>query len=405
MNIDLPSDPGDAFLVLSLAIDAHFPGHIDSCYLKEEDRARWAIERIPLTDIVSACYALETDLTNRVGPDAERYAYLVDQLGAMRRKVEFSTEGKSTVANEARAFLGIEPEWIDDAIFDREQDRLRGLLPLNGGSLHERENAFRRNGQVKLTPTSPTVYAIMDWLQSRVRKLLTLPVGERADIFLNDALLSMAYHRYQGNMISTMEINPMRVMDIAGLISLIAHEVYPGHHTELVIKECTLNRRRGWREHQVTIIDAPSCVIAEGIATRGLYVIITQDELIERCGELLTLSGLDRGDAETRVQVEKSRQILRNIVNNAALLLDDPTVSERDILYYITEKGLTDDREAQRMLRFARTVRSYALTYSQGSKLVDQFLDRVDDKPSALAKLLREPVTPTILKAWYANAA
>lgn len=92
------------------------------------------------------------------------------------------------LADEAQALYAIRPMWQDEGIFEEGHTRLEDVLP-SGGSLRER---------------------MQDW---------------------------MAYNRYLGNSKSRIEINTDLPMRVSVLPGLIAHEGYPGHQTDLSIKE------------------------------------------------------------------------------------------------------------------------------------------------------------------------
>ena len=51
------------------------------------------------------------------------------------------------------------------------------------------------------------------------------------------------------------------------VVALVAHELYPGHHTERVWKEQLLYTDRGQLEESVLVYGTPQSVITEGIAT------------------------------------------------------------------------------------------------------------------------------------------
>ena len=53
---------------------------------------------------------------------------------------------------------------------------------------------------------------------------------------------------------------------------LVAHEAYPGHHTEHTRKEVGLVRRRHWHEETIFLVGTPQCTLAEGLADLGAEV-------------------------------------------------------------------------------------------------------------------------------------
>ena len=55
---------------------------------------------------------------------------------------------------------------------------------------------------------------------------------------------------------------------------LVAHEAYPGHHTEHTTKEVGLVRGRQFLEETIFLVGTPQCLLAEGLADLGLQVVM-----------------------------------------------------------------------------------------------------------------------------------
>ncbi len=77
------------------------------------------------------------------------------------------------------------------------------------------------------------------------------------------------YNWYDGGLRSRVDLNtdlPIRAPDLLGVMS---HETYPGHHLEHAWKEAELVTRQSRLEASVLLINAPECLISEGLAEVG----------------------------------------------------------------------------------------------------------------------------------------
>ena len=215
-----------------------------------------------------------------------------------------------------------------------------------------------------------------------------------------------AYNWYLGSGRSRIEINtdlPLRVTELPGLL---AHEGYPGHHTELSIKEKTLVGTLGWTEHSVALINSPSCVIAEGIATRALEVLMSDAERIAWLNaELLPRAGFPHLDAARELALQAARRKLAGVSGNTAFLLHDRGASRDDLLAYHQRWALSRPVEAQSNFAFISNplYRSYIFTYHLGGELLDALFAARGGTDAWFTRLLTEAATPNQVRAWIAG--
>ena len=137
------------------------------------------------------------------------------------------------------------------------------------GRAHDRAADGARNSVEQVKSLLGEITAA---LRQRTRARFPLPEDEAFDVhFVKDQPWG-GYNWYLGGCRSSIDMNTDLPLRIAHLTGLLAHEGYPGHHTELANKEMRLVRERGWIEHSIGLMNSPSCVITEGIATRALEV-------------------------------------------------------------------------------------------------------------------------------------
>ena len=65
------------------------------------------------------------------------------------------------------------------------------------------------------------------------------------------------------------------------LLSLAAHEGYPGHHTHFSINEQRLYRELNQFEHSILLLHSPKLIISEGIAHKAISVLFSSQESAE----------------------------------------------------------------------------------------------------------------------------
>ena len=82
---------------------------------------------------------------------------------------------------------------------------------------------------------------LTDELSRRSAELVGLPEGESVDYdYVTDKPWS-AYNYYRGDLRSRVEVNTDVPMVPDVVVELVAHETYPGHHTEHAWKEQLLD--------------------------------------------------------------------------------------------------------------------------------------------------------------------
>jgi hypothetical protein len=212
----------------------------------------------------------------------------------------------------------------------------------------------------------------------------------------------MAYNRYLGGYRSRIEINSDLPMEVNGLAITIAHEGYPGHHTELAMKEANLIRRRGYQEHLLTLINSPSSVIAEGIATSALETVLTDQELEDWYREeILPRAGISHLEAKIMIGIGRAERKTRSLWGNAAFMLHDQKKSTAEIISYLQKYEMSTEQEANRAIQFMSGPldRSYIFTYTAGYDLLEELFSMAD-RDKYFARLLEEPVTPSQIREW-----
>jgi len=192
---------------------------------------------------------------------------------------------------------------------------------------------------------------------------------------------------------------------IEQVVPVLPHETYPGHHTELAIKEYLLYREKGWAEHSVLAI-GPQAVVSEGLAMWAWEIIFEGSELVDFLREeLYPLAGLPSEHVERDIGVIRASVSMLGVVDgNAALMLHRDGRSPAEVQQYLVYYGLVTADRAAKGLEFMLNPlwRSYTFNYGVGRKLLAPLLqgpDRVEN----FARLLSEPFTPAQVRQWLTD--
>jgi hypothetical protein len=393
---------GEDFVKIALAIDEHLPGYVDSYFGPEE----WKQEakgagKILLHDLSRRVDHLVDEISHADGMDAQRRDFLARQVTAMQMSLRLLSGEKVSLTEEVSALYDVQPQWKDEAVFEEAHRELDQVLP-EGGSLMERSEKWKKSLEIPMEKVRELIPPVTSKLRERTRKKFALPHEESFVVEFVSNQPWGAYNWYLGEYKSRIDINTDQPARLPFLPGLIAHEAYPGHHTELVIKEEKLIRQRKYHEHVLTLINSPSCVIAEGIATSALETVLTNSELEDWYREeLLPRAELTHIDPKRILEISRAGDKMAGLWGNAAFMLHDQNKNTDDILSYLQEHGLHTSKEADQAIKFISNplYRSYIFTYHVGYDLLKELFSR-GDREKYFARLLEEPVTPSQVRQW-----
>jgi hypothetical protein len=399
---------GREYARLSFAIERHVPGFIDA-YLGPDD-LRAALDPGP-TGYPQA-HALVTatrELLARIPMlDATegRKGYLTKQVEAMLATARRVAGEELPYREEVRLLFDIEPVATPAGVYDAAIADLETLLP-GDGPIAERLIAWRQSYAIPPETARRLVDIILPELRARTQEFVDLPEGESIEIRMVQDQPWSGYNWYLGNGRSRVDLNTDLPIYAYRLTDLLAHEGYPGHHTEHALKE-RLYTEQGLGEHALQLINTPECVISEGIATLAEKMLFDPNELVRFRRERVYPAAGISGDTEREVAIGTALRILRSVPGNAALLLHEEGRDPQDVVAYLQRYGLVAEAEARQRLRFIADPlwRAYIFTYHVGYELISGWLDQVpDERQGRFRTLLTEQVYPSQIAAWTASGA
>jgi len=395
----------EQFVQLALAINEHLPGYVDSYFGPGE----WAQEarqagKLSLSDLTQRVGELAANISSANEWDAQRKDFLERQINAMQMSLRLLAGENVSLAEEAQALYDIQPAWVDETYFLDHQKWLDETLP-KGDSLKERLENWKSSLEIPFEKARDLLPFITSTLRELTHRKFSLPEDESFVVEFISNEPWMAYNRYLGQYKSRIEINTDIPMRINGLAVTIAHEGYPGHHTELCMKDARLIRQEGYHEHLLTLINSPWSEIAEGVATSALETLFTDQELEDLYREeILPRAGMTHIDINTMMEISRAERKTRNLWGNAAFMLHDQRKSPGEVVSYLQKYEMSTEEDANRAMQFMSGPldRSYIFTYSAGYDLLEELFS-IADRDQYFARLLEEPVTASQIREWIKN--
>ncbi|MFI2840503.1 DUF885 domain-containing protein [Mycolicibacterium sp. PDY-3] len=391
----------DEYLLLGLRFDRVEEGYVDSFTGDPALRRKVADEPAPdPADLARTAQRLLAEVPAAEGLDAQRRAYLSAHLKAL------ACAGRK-FAGEDVGFVEEVREYFDVDIVKGDQDRYRDahrrLDEALGGSgpLAQRLQSHRQAEEIPPNRLEECIHAFSSALRDTVRATFPLPDTETVTYEVVTDKPWSGFNYYLGDYASTVAVNADLKQQMSNLPRLVAHESYPGHHTEHCRKEAGLVAGLNQQEQTIFLVNTPQCLMAEGLADLALYAAIGPD-----WGGWATEIYADLGlrfDGERSAAVSEAAAALADVRQDAALMLHDEHRDVDDVVAYLSQWLLVSDERARQMLRFLSSPlwRAYTSTYVEGYRLLRAWLD---DRPAAVSlterftRLLDEPLIPSSLR-------
>jgi hypothetical protein len=384
------------YLGLGLAVGRHVDGFVDSYYGPPEladraaagpphdaralaERARRLLARISAEDSI----------------EAQRRRWLGSQVRGLHTTARKLAGEPIAYLDEIESCYGVRPAFTDEDGFAEAHRRLDAALPGSGG-LRDRYIAWREAQVVPPDRLGRAISSLAEDFRQRTAEAFGLPEGERIDFELVSDKPWGGFNYYLGGLHSRVAINTDLPVLSPVLGHIVAHEAYPGHHTEHCRKEAGLVRRDGRLEETIALVGTPQCLLAEGLADLGLEVIAGARPEPVVASHLKPL-GIPYDD-EVAAAVADAAEVLGAVRGNAAILVHDRGVPADDGISYIERWSLTTPARAAKAMEFLMdpTWRAYPFCYIDGLRICRDF---VGGSPERFRRLITEQLLPADLVA------
>jgi len=383
----------ERYLELGLRLGRHIDGMVDAYFGPPDIKARTDAE--PVVEprrLVEDARRLVADI-DQSDLDAARRHYLAAQARGLHTTAEKLAGADISYSDEVERCYGVRPRRTSEDELASAHAELDAALP-GTGPLAERLNAWREQQVVPPEKLRAVIDSIAEDLRERTQRLWGLPDGEHIEFELVTNEPWSGFNYYLGDLRSRVAINtdlPVLSLNIA---HLVAHEAYPGHHTEHTRKEVGLVRRRQLLEETIFLVGTPQCLVAEGLADLGLEVAVSPDPdaRAELTASHVKPLGV-RYDTEVAAALGRASKGLAGVRANAALLLHEDGAAVDAVINYLERWGLLARPRAAKSVEFLTdpTWRAYSTCYDEGLPLCREF---VGGDPARFERLITEQLTP-----------
>ncbi|NYH80195.1 hypothetical protein FHR84_003544 [Actinopolyspora biskrensis] len=325
-----------------------------------------------------------------------RREFLLGQLAALDCAARVLAGERIPFGARLRLCFQTEAATGDGDGYERAHSELDGVLP-PGGSLAERMADFRKRDRIPRRLVPDCVRALAESLRVETRNRFGLPAHETATYrFVEDASFS-GLQRCLGNRRSRVSISLAAPHRLGTLPRLLAHETYPGHHTQYC--------RAGFPEQAIALANTPQCVVAEGLAELGLDVLIGRGWGSWARRVLSGICGIPHGELAERV--DDAQRKLAGVRRDAALMLHEHGADPARVRAYLRHWLLLDEDRCESLFRLLENPRAgaYSVLYPAGTDLVGSWVTAEGDagRSRRYLRLLEEPFAPRTLRKGVAG--
>lgn len=388
----------ERYVMLGLSLGRHLDGLVDAYY----GPPSWKAEADTVTPhtlpaLIADAARLIADIDAGLEPEVEgrRRAWIRAQVVGLHA-VGRSLDGQPlSYLDEVEASYGVRPEPVAEDDLAAAHRRLAEALP-GTGDLRERVIAWREAHTIPPDRLDEAIRTLAEDFADRTRRTWGLPDGEHIEWVLETDKPWSGFNYYLGDLRSRVAINVDLPVQSLVLGHLVAHEAYPGHHTEHCRKEVGLVRQRGHLEESIFLVGTPQCLLAEGLADAALEALVGEET--EAAMAPLFADLRLRYDADEAAAVRGALASVSKARGNLALMLHAEGRPVEDVVAWAERWLLLPKVRAEKQISFISdpTWRAYIFCYTEGVELCRRF---VAGDPARFETLLTEQLIPSDLVA------
>ena len=281
------SDFGQDYLLLALRINKHIRGYVDFYY--GPDKFRQIVENESLTSLkklLKDSFALIKQLGTQ-GYEIKRERYLEKMVIAMKTSIELLNGSKISIKDQFLKLYDVALQPANDLELKNLKEEYNEAYG-GTGSLEERIEKLRIKRRVPEEKVFKFFKLALRITEKRTKELFVDLLPKEEQVIINivknqkiEEIKWACYEWYLGNYTSRIEVNPKFNMYWTALLMHSAHEGYPGHHTEFIVKERILYRELNQFEHSILLLHSPKLIISEGIADLAINMLFSYRDQVE----------------------------------------------------------------------------------------------------------------------------
>lgn len=382
------------YISVCFELEKHEPGLVDAYFGPPELRS--LIEETgkkPVAEILSQIDDILLQLEENIF-DEDRSAFLSKQFTALQT-IANRLNGKSyTFLEETELLYDIKPQMVPESHYQEALDAIDRLLP-GSGSIAERLEGFQKQLIIPEDKVLEMFTLASEEARKRTKEFLPLPEEEKFEIQLVTGKPWSGYNWFKGKSTSLIELNVDLPRRADQLIPLMTHEGYPGHHTELSMRERLLYHEKNYLEYSIYPLYSPMSVISEGYADLGEEILFTDQEAASFMRDtILPELEIELFNIDTWLKIKTALADLKSVAGNAAILLLEENRSEDEVFEYIRKYALLDEESARKRIDFIKTYRGYIFNYHYGYELLKHYFENKNLRSEILG-FLSEPAYPS----------
>ncbi len=374
------------YIILALRINKLFDGYIDAYY--GSPKFKKMVESEPIKSpkqLIKTVKSLQKDLSEAID-DPARQNYLRAILGAMETFLKVLDGENIDFFEQIETILGIKPDLFkDDEFYDLQEQFNEAYLGV--GTLAEKMESYKERRYIPQNHVIPYFKKALEITRSRTRELFPdlLPETESYHVqFTKERVGWAMYNKYQGNFHSLIEINPSQPYYWTTFFPLAAHEGYPGHHTELAVKNKLLHDKLNWNEHCLVLMNTPVGVIIEGIAETAPYILFSPIEKFRIEIKEFCPNPIEEDSVETLIKQFELKYKLKKFKIHLTNLTYIEGLSKKELIDYGMTFGFTPKANLESDIDFILNpkYRIVHYTYNYGRALISKkfgFPPNLDD--------------------------
>lgn len=331
----------------------------------------------------------------RAQADATRVRWLRAQISGIETASRKIAGESIPFADLVERCYGVRPQLVPDDVLAETHAKLERALG-GKGDIRDRAAAWLATQVVPPNRVAPALEDLAGHLREWTSRELGLPEGEEVSLSTTSGVAWMGFAEYEGMLKTRVVVNTDIPMWSFRLAEFVTHEIYPGHHTENILKEVELIGGRGYVELAVFAAPAQKAFLTEGVADAGFDTAFAPDP-DAAAAELVRPLGVPY-DTEVAAAFRQAKRMLENLAVNARILLDEGRVSLGELRPYLRRWMLEDDDYVERM---AKNVESfpwhpYPVSNALARPICSGWVGRDRGR---LRRLLAEPLTSADLTA------
>jgi hypothetical protein len=361
------ADDARTFVRLAVALGERDPDSLDFYSGPFDLVADVRASPPPFAEIKRQAAAVSDRVSNRThanAAEARRGQLLLQNIAALRARVDLLTGTRLPYDQESQLFFGIAPAPLDQRRLEDIRSQVAALVG-GSGRLVDRYAAFAERFTIPPPRLEAVMTAALDECRRRTAAHITLPKGERVTLEIVNNKPWSAYSRYLGAWRSVVQVNADFRFSVDQALQVACHEGYPGHHTRNVLIES--RRAAGDREpeHWVQLTFSRGSLVSEAAAMAAADVALPAAERVgvER-DRLFALAGLRADDVARHVEVERLVGELQIVQAEVARRYLDGELEFVRAATVLEEQALVPHAEAA--IKYVNEYRSYATTYTVG---------------------------------------